>query len=236
MQSGHDLTMDKARQTAQGAEDATRRLPRDVREKAIIEGAIRFFAENGFEAATRALAKELGITQPLLYRYFPSKDVLIERVYNEVFVSRWNPEWEALIVDRSRPLEDRLITFYRAYSKAVYDYVWVRIFVYSGLKKMDLNTRYLTIIRERVLIPICKELRHERGLPDTNHLPLREDEVEMVWGLHGAFFYRAIRRYVYSLPERVPDDEAIANDIRQFLHGAPPTQKKIVKDRSKDHS
>jgi AcrR family transcriptional regulator len=196
-----------------------RRLSPEARERAIVDGAIRFFAEYGFEATTRHLARELGITQPLLYRYFPSKEVLVEHVYNEVFMQRWNPEWEYLIRNRDRPLEDRLISFYRAYSGAIYDFVWVRIFIYSGLKGMDLNSRYLTIIRDKVLKPICRELRHELDLPGEDRLRLSEAEIELAWGLHGAFFYRAVRRYVYAMPKLVDDQLAIAEDVHIFLSG-----------------
>lgn len=197
-----------------------RRLPPEVREKEILDGAIRFFAEHGFEATTRALAKELGITQPLLYRYFPSKELLVERVFQEVFLRRWNPDWEDLIVDRNRSLEDRLFDFYSAYATTVYDYIWVRIFVYAGLKGMDLNSRYLTIVHEKILIPICHEVRYAKGIASKKRQKISDEEIEMAWGLHGAFFYRAIRRYVYSMPEGISDKKAISNDIHQFLHGA----------------
>jgi hypothetical protein len=35
---------------------------------------------------TRDLARRLGVTQPLLYRYFPSKDDLIKEVYRTVYL------------------------------------------------------------------------------------------------------------------------------------------------------
>lgn len=200
--------------------NSKRRLSPEIREKEILDGAIRFFAEHGFEATTRALAKELGITQPLLYRYFPSKDLLVERVFQEVFLRRWNPDWEDLIVDRSRSLESRLFDFYSAYAATVYDYIWVRIFIYAGLKGMDLNSRYLTIVNEKILVPICGEVRHAKGITGGKNQIISDEEIEMAWGLHGAFFYRAIRRYVYSMPESISDEKAIFNDIHQFLHGA----------------
>jgi AcrR family transcriptional regulator len=50
------------------------RLPRDTREQLIVKEAVRFFAEFGFGGRTRELARRLGVTQPLLYRYFPSID------------------------------------------------------------------------------------------------------------------------------------------------------------------
>ncbi len=68
-----------------------KRLPREERERLIVREAVAFFAEVGFDGQTRELARRIGITQPLLYRYFPSKDALIDRVYQEAYLNRWNP-------------------------------------------------------------------------------------------------------------------------------------------------
>ena len=47
----------------------------DVRKQEILDGAIRVFAEKGYDKATIAsIAKELNISQGLCYRYFPSKE------------------------------------------------------------------------------------------------------------------------------------------------------------------
>ncbi|MCK5444330.1 MAG: TetR/AcrR family transcriptional regulator [Rhodospirillaceae bacterium] len=205
-----------------------RMAPKD-REAMIVKEAVLYFAEHGLEGSTRKLARQIGITQPLLYRYFPSKESLIERVYQEVYVQRWNSKWDSLIPDRSQPLKQRLYRFYKEYAAAVYDYVWVRIFVFSGLKGVDINDRYLAIIREKVLEPVCTELRVIGNLPTPEKEPLSEAEIEWVWGLHGMFFYRAIRHFVYGLPLDTDIDAAIENDIDTFLAGAKATQKKILK-------
>ena len=63
-----------------------------MRAKQILRGAIAFFAEHGFSGQTRALTSELGVSKGLLYRYFPSKEALIDRVYDEVFLHRWRPD------------------------------------------------------------------------------------------------------------------------------------------------
>lgn len=231
---GDQIRMAEQRNTSKRAPrkqgTTRRRLSPEDREKEIVSGAIEFFARHGFEATTRHLAHELGITQPLLYRYFPSKEVLIERVYDEVFMQRWRPEWEGLILDRERPLKERLTTFYSAYADAVYDFVWVRIFVFSGLKGIDINGRYLAIIREKVLEPVCRELRHAQGLPDVDRIPLSEEEIELAWNLHGAFFYRAIRRYVYTMPVIASDEQAIANDVSIFVEGARKVQRQLIEN------
>jgi len=95
-----------------------KRLSGPEREQAIVEEAVRFFAEVGFDGDTRQLAQRLGVTQSLMYKYFPSKAALIDRVYEEVYLGRWNPFWETVIRDRTIPLEDRLVQLYVEYAKA----------------------------------------------------------------------------------------------------------------------
>ena len=205
-----------------------KRMERGAREAHIVAEAISFFAERGLEGKTRDLAERIGITQPLLYRYFPSKDSLIERVYQEVYVSRWNPDWETLIADRELSLVARMIRFYREYAGAIYDYNWVRIFVFSGLKGANLNDRYLAHVRAKLLEPLCMEMRHDFALPSPDQVPITEQEVELAWGLHGMFFYRAIRHFVYNQPMIENSMHAIENDVHTFLKGAPNALKSII--------
>ena len=95
-----------------------KRLSGAEREKHIVSEAVRFFAEVGFGGDTRELAQRLGVTQSLLYKYFPNKEALINRVYEEVYLGRWNPFWESMIRDRSIPLQERLTRLYIEYAKA----------------------------------------------------------------------------------------------------------------------
>ncbi|MBM7323508.1 TetR/AcrR family transcriptional regulator [Agrobacterium sp. S2] len=195
-----------------------RRLAPDEREQEIVRGAVSFFAEFGFEGQTRELAKRLGITQPLLYRYFPNKEALVERVYQEGFVRRWNPFWEDVIKDRNRPLEDRLREFYRDYSEAILTYEWVRLFMFSGLKGLDFNARYLGLLKERIFSLIIDELRHDHGKRSVTEVPASPMEVEAVWGLHAAIFYLGVRKFIYNLP--VNDIKNVVEmELRVFLYG-----------------
>ncbi|EUB96797.1 transcriptional regulator, TetR family [Rhizobium sp. CF080] len=202
--------------------EARRRLSPDLREQEIVREAVKFFAEFGFEGQTRELAKRLGITQPLLYRYFPTKDALVERVYQEVFLRRWNPFWEELLQDRSKPLGERLTAFYRDYSQVILTYEWVRLFMFSGLKGLDFNTRYLDLLRQRVFDLIINELRlaHSRKPPD--EAPITTMEIEAVWGLHAAIFYLGVRKFIYNMP--VENINSIVDlELRIFLDGVPGT-------------
>lgn len=196
-----------------------RRLPRRERERLIIDEAVRFFAEVGFEGQTRALAQRLGVTQPLLYRYFPDKEALIERVYQEVFEGGWHVEWENGLADRSRPLNDRLRDLYAAYTQANFSYERVRLFMYVGLKDHTTGNRYLAFLREHLFIPLAREVRFAAGL-DPDAMP-GESEIEAVAGLHGAVGYVGLRRWVYQTDGTLDVDTAIAALIDTFVAGAP---------------
>ena len=211
-----------------GGSGTRRRLGGAERERQILDGAIRYFAEQGFEGNTRDLAARLGITQPLLYRYFPTKQDLVERVYLEVFLRRWNPAWEALLADRARPLGERLRLIYRSYVRVIFNYEWVRIFMYAGLKDGTINRRYLRIIRDRLFLPICRELRAQEGLPPPERVAITQGELEACWRMHGGFYYMAIRKWVYHLPLPRDLDAAVDEGIEIFMRGAPAVMRSLV--------
>ena len=207
---------------------ARRRLGRAERERQIVNGAIAFFSERGFEGNTRELAARLHVTQPLLYRYFPSKQRLVERVYREVFLRRWDPAWDAVLADASLPLRERMLRVYRAYVRAIFRYEWVRIFMFAGMRGFNINRRYLKIVRDRLFHPICRSLRVQEGLPPFERVPVTEGELEACWRMHGGFYYMAIRRWIYDLPLPADLDAAIEQGIDVFLRGAPPVMRACV--------
>lgn len=191
----------------------------EEREKLIVTEAVRFFAESGFEGQTRELAKRMGVSHAVIYRHFESKDALIERVYEHVFLERWNPDWEQLVLEGGRSLQDRLTQFYIEYSERVFDYDWVRIFVSSGLKSYGLTERYLDIIRTKIIEPVAMELRASRHDAEDRAAP-NADEVELLWGLHGAVFYIAIRKYVYNMPLEIDVEATVRATVTNFFEGA----------------
>lgn len=208
-------------------EKTRRRLPRTERERLIVDEAIRFFAEVGFEGQTRALAQRLGVTQPLLYRYFPDKEALIERVYQEVFEGGWDVAWETVLTDRSRPLADRLHELYRLYTLENFTYERVRLFMFAGLKDRAVASRYLGFLRDHLFIPLAREVRAVAGL-DVD-APLSEAEIEVASGLHGAVGYVGLRRWVYETAVEIDVPAAVNALIDAFVDGAPTTARSLSK-------
>jgi AcrR family transcriptional regulator len=204
----------------------TRRLAPEEREQLIVQKAVKHFATHGFSASTRDLAKEMGVSQPLLYRYFPSKEALADRVFDEVYLSRWNPEWEETIADHGRPLEARLRQFYKQYGKVILKSDWIRIFIFAGLTREGINKRYLDRLRERIFDLVLAELRREFGIADPTPQQY-EDEIEFIWGLHAAIFYVGVRKSVNGLPIPKDLDRMIDQKLDAFLHSAPFVLKRI---------
>jgi AcrR family transcriptional regulator len=198
-----------------------RRLSPDDREHQILEAAIAFFSRHGFEASTRDLALKLKITQPLLYRYFPTKEALVERVYDEVFVRRWNPEWEEWLKDRTTPLADRLKRYLKDYAHFVLRSEWVRIFMYAGLSRGGINQKYLARLRERHFLVIARELRQEYNIPEPVNAAAEDEEVELIWAMHSSVFYIGVRKWIYELPTPKQLDRIIEMRVDTFILGAP---------------
>jgi hypothetical protein len=150
-------------------------------------------------------------------------------VYREVFLARWDPTWETLLEDRSRRLRDRLIEFYRRYSAVIFKPEWIRLYMYSGLAGMDLNRRYIDLLERLLLRRIARELRAESGLPDEDEVPIKPEELELVWVLHAGIFYYGVRQFIYKAKTRNAPERTIEHAVDSMLGGAPKVLRALVK-------
>lgn len=207
----------------------TSRMPPEERKRQLVEKAAEFFSEEGFEAGTRVLASQMGVTQPLIYRYFASKDDLINEVYRMIYVSQWQDSWAETITDRSRPLRDRLLDFYASYCPIIFNRRWIRIFFFAGLKGLDINTRYIDRVTRLLLLPICREMRAELGYDPEPEIT--EEETELVWLMHGVVFYQGIREQIYRTVETVNYDLAVKTAVDMYLRTAPDVLEKALGKR-----
>lgn len=215
------------------------RITGNEREALILAEAVRFFADVGFSGDTRELARRAHVTHPLLYKYFATKEVLIERVYEAVYLETWKPAWEALIADRTVPLRERMTRFYLAFSDVLLNREWVRLFMFFGLRGADINERWFGVVRERVVLPLCGELRHDVGLPAATEIPITRVELELVQGISSRIFAWGIRQHIYGMP--LPDDAPnvpalIQAEIDVFFDGIGATLHKLVPKHDALHS
>ena len=202
-----------------------RRLSPEQRSRDIVAEAVEYFAEVGFEGGTRELARRLGVTQPLLYSYFPSKDDLVQEVYRRVYLDRWNPAWDDLLTDRSRPLRERLEVFYAEYTDRIFSRKWIRIYLFAGLRGVEINRWYNSIVEDSILKRLVREFRVELGLDE--HASISREEIELFWTMHGGIFYYGVRKHIYGF-DVLEDKQVMINNALDVYFGSA----KLVLDRS----
>ena len=159
-------------------------LPAHEREKQIVNAAIAFAAQHGFNFTTRELAEKMGITQPLLYRYFKNRQALIDRIFQEVYLSRWQPGWNDLLQDRTRPLLHRLVSYLRVYLKAILDEKWIRIFLISSFDDPEISQRYIAMLHDQTFRIILDEIAHETSGMVPSAPEKLELAREVIWSFH----------------------------------------------------
>jgi AcrR family transcriptional regulator len=96
-----------------------RRLPREQRRELMLEAAERFFGERGYHAASMSeIASASGITKPMLYEHFESKEHLYEQCVERAR-ARMFEEIEAKVAVAESPLQ-KLELFVGTY----FDILW----------------------------------------------------------------------------------------------------------------
>lgn len=202
------------------APPASRRLKPAERERLILDEAKRYFSERGLNGGTEELAQRLGVTQPLLFRYFPTKIAMIERMFREIEASAFNPGWVAMIADESVPLEERLVAFYTDYFERVMTKDNFRLFLYGGLAWPDRSThRYYGDMRRLIYPAIARAIR--ASLPPGVRAKGRvtDRELELVLTLHAMIYHLGVRRWVFSIPLKGRIADLIRLKVVVFLRG-----------------
>ena len=82
---------------------ASTRLPAAERRQALVETALRVFAEGSYRGTTTAeIAREAGVSEPILYRHFASKRDLYLACIEEAW-RRLRARWEETIASEPDP-------------------------------------------------------------------------------------------------------------------------------------
>jgi AcrR family transcriptional regulator len=192
------------------------RLPADQRKALILARASDFFAEYGLTAQTRPLAAACGVTQRLLYRYFPSKAALLAEVYGDAIVAPFKAVWLVQLKDRTQPLEERLHLFYRDYYRGVLTRKWLRLFLYASLAQVTMAPDYNQAIVLEMLETVVAEVARELGVSRPRD---RKTVHEIGWILHGAVVHLAIRRHLYGTSRGIDEDKVLRLHVRSFIAG-----------------
>lgn len=196
-----------------------RRLRGEARRAAIIDAAVAAFADQGFGVSTRDLAGRMGVTQALLYRYFPSKDAIVEAVIERFARRRWPADFAVDLVDGDGPLEDRMTAFFLVYIDNVPS-DGLRLFVRAALDGIEIGTRFGPAQTEDVLRPVVVAMRRALGLAGLDERPMLRGEREIAMTIHSSIAWLLYRRFIFKTA--IPDSpvDLVRLRVRTALPGA----------------
>jgi AcrR family transcriptional regulator len=228
--AGKRIERPSTRLDPDGSEDAAGTRPRGraprltalQRRDDIVTQAVQFFAETGFGGTTRALADRLGVRQALIYRYFPSKDALVDAVFRRVTEGRWTQDLSVLLADRTKPLEERLAQVYSVYGEQD-EGVGIRLLMRAALDGLPVPARRGATLTTQILEPLIVELRHEARLPSLERTPLLPAERELALMLHSAMLQLGVREHIFRSPPLLPRAPLTELYVATFLVGARET-------------
>jgi AcrR family transcriptional regulator len=178
----------------------------------IIAAAARLYAEHGFDVPLSRIARAARVPEARLRRTGNLRD----QVLAQLFAGRWQPQWDALLVDRRIPFAERLTRFYSQYRGKIRR-VEARLWTRAGLLGMH-GPRFSRALEKRILVPVARELRHEAGVRSKR--AVSGGEIELVQMLHGAIAFPHTRSYIFDMDVHGRLPGLIAMMVRVWLPGA----------------
>ena len=195
---------------------STTRLPAAERRQAIVDTALRVFSEGSYRGTTTAeIAREAGVSEPILYRHFASKRDLYFAAIEEAW-KQLRTVWEEALA--TRPPSEWIPVMAKTYvclrdAKPVVSDLWMQAVVEAGddeevrkfLKRhMREVHRFMADVIER---------SQEAGVISGARDPVAEAWISLAGGLLGT-----IGRRVGLLKEN--DFESIRASRRAWMTGA----------------
>ena len=189
----------------------------DDRRAAIVQAAVRLFAENGFRGTTtRELAAASGVTEPVLYQHFRTKrdlySAIIEAKTAESVAQE--PEFQAL----SRAGDDRGL--FTALGEAILaryeiDPEMARLLLYSSLERHELSDLFF----EHVVADFYKFLTGHIRRRSREGAFRKVDAVVAAHGFVGMISHHGLVAILHPDRPRRPRRKVVAETVAIFLDG-----------------
>ena len=204
------------------------RLSRMERHASIIAAAASLFAVNGFKGTTtREIAKTAGISEALLFKYFPTKHALYAAILAE----------KAPISDLLEVVEDAakkrddvrvftLIASYRIHRGS--DPMLMRLLLFSALEGHELSDMFFQnqhrMFYDYLSGYITRRIREGAFK--------RVDPLLAARGFMGMVVHHRLLHEIFRVPTHCSPEDAVPTYVRIFLHGLTTTQKPRRKARA----
>jgi AcrR family transcriptional regulator len=196
-----------------------KRMPAEARKAVILREAADFFARHGFTASTRDLADQIGVRQALLYKYYPSKEALIEAIFDALIKERDVGGYGRLSEDRSISLEERIVAYYdfllRSFGGSASN-----LTLRAAIDDLPAMTRLSNFASVSFINPLIEELRGVESLPSLAERSLMPGEMEIVLALHAIARFADMRRNASNQVSPTDAEASLRFLIATFLPAA----------------
>jgi AcrR family transcriptional regulator len=188
------------------------------RKSQLVAEATRLFSRRGFDQVTvKELARVCGITEPAVYRHFPSKDAIYDAVLDSLearmdcaaLFARLGPETDIVVL--LREIATHVITFFSRHDDMY------RLLLFSALKEHSKARKVYDVIRGtyvRFLVAKLDTLRDLGAIIEKNNEITARCFVGMVFDCAlGRTLWRGMQGRQFS-----PED-VVANNIPIYARG-----------------
>jgi AcrR family transcriptional regulator len=191
------------------------RISRPEREASIIAAAARLFAAKGFNGTTtREISKTAGISEALLFKYFPTKRALYAAILAEKA-----PFLELLgVVDEAAKKRDdarvfTLIASYRLGRSS--DPMLMRLLLFSALEGHELSDMFFRNQHRQ----FYDYLSHYIGKRIEEGDFRRVDPLLVARAFMGMLAHHRLLHEIFGVPAHCPPETAVATYVTVFLEG-----------------
>jgi len=196
------------------------RLKAEKRREQILDSAVTVFGRKGFEGATtRALARQAGVSEAMIFRFFPDKAALYRAIIDRFIASSGDPFPHAAAAarDDAGVLAGLAGSLIRSMEK---DPAFVRLLFFSALEGHELSRLFLEarILKlTRALARYLARRMEEGALRPAPPLPAARAFLGMVCNY-------ALMNNLYgrTLPGQLPGEPAARLCAALFLNGVRP--------------
>jgi AcrR family transcriptional regulator len=199
-----------------------KRMSAEGRREQILTGAWSLFAQKGFRGTTtREIAKRLGISEALMFKYFPTKAAL----YRAIIEKRMNGSEEMLFPKEAIESQDDRQVFKSILAyllrKNTADPTFMRLLLYSALENHDLSRMFFNnqaMDHSRLLARYIERRIKENGFREVD--PLLTARAFIGMAIH---YVMAQEIYGFKKFFHFPQDKVVDTLVDLFLNGLKET-------------
>jgi AcrR family transcriptional regulator len=193
------------------------------RREHILKGAMQLFAKNGFRGTTtREIAQRLGISEALMFKYFPSKEAL----YWAIIQKRTDGSEEMLFPKEAIQAKDDRQVFQAIASYLIRknreDPTFMRLLLYSALERHDLSNIFFenhAAERTRLLSRYIRQRIKEKAFKNVPPMVAARAFIGMV-------IHYVLAEEIYGMKSlsRFSQKKVVDTLVDAFLNGLKGTQ------------